>query len=103
MRPDLEVPSSADRPLVGNVEAIVGPQNGPEQNQERDETIIRLLGEKLMERKRIIYRRAGGRRSTDRLPDGQEDKYEPQRLSSKICWQYDQTAHKVPLLRRPYI
>jgi hypothetical protein len=32
-----------------------------------------------------------------------EDKYEPQRLGRKICWQYDHTARKVPLLRRHYI
>jgi hypothetical protein len=31
------------------------------------------------------------------------DRYEPQRLTRKICWQYDVNAHKVPLLRRPYI
>jgi hypothetical protein len=36
-------------------------------------------------------------------PAGEEDKYEPQRLNRKICWQYDSSAKKVPLLRRHYI
>jgi hypothetical protein len=38
-----------------------------------------------------------------RGPGGEEDKYEPQRLSRKICWQYDINAKKIPLLRRHYI
>lgn len=31
------------------------------------------------------------------------DRYEPQRLTRKITWQYDGQARKVPLLRRAYI
>lgn len=31
------------------------------------------------------------------------DVYEPQRLTRKICWQYNESARKVPLLRRSYI
>ena len=44
------------------------------------------------------YRGPGAQR-----PAGEEDKYEPQRLSRKILWQYDSSAKKVPLLRRHYI
>jgi len=32
-----------------------------------------------------------------------EDKYEPQRLTRKIVWQYDSSAKRIPLLRRDYI
>jgi len=87
-----------DRPLVGDVEQLGDPRPG----RERDESIIRTLRESLRERgsSNTEATPPQRRRSTDRPG---EDKYEPQRLGRKICWQYDSSAHKVPLLRRHYI
>lgn len=94
------VPSDdAPSPLVGDVDPAEGHRR---EHAERDEDIIRLLREKLQDR---------DPRNTDvtlpprrkRVSAEDEDKYEPQRISRKICWQYDSTAHKVPLLRRHYI
>jgi hypothetical protein len=107
MRPDLERPFPADRPLVADVEPMEGsrsglPQRAPDGRvgQDRDDAIIRLLRDKLKDR------RPGNSQATsedDEAEGDGEDKYEPQRLMRKICWQYDSNARKVPLLRRPYI
>jgi len=102
MRADLSSPLRDDRPLVGDVEALADSQ-ADYYREERDEAIIRLLRDKLRERearnmtatKPILTPAAEGTEG--------EDKYEPQRLSRKICWQYDSSARKVPLLRRHYI
>ncbi|MDQ3002079.1 MAG: hypothetical protein M3Y08_12575 [Fibrobacterota bacterium] len=101
MRPDLERPAPEKLPMVGGVEKLEGTPGGA--YKDRDEDIISLLREKLKERT--------GRNAKDTKagmkflngPEGDEDKYEPQRLSRKICWQYDINAKKVPLLRRHYI
>ena len=102
-RPDLELPLPTPRPLIGNVEALAGPRSGLGQDSTRDESILGVLRERLQERRQSNIKVTGGRRASDKRPIGQEDKYEPQRISRKICWQYDQTAHKIPLLRRHYI
>ena len=102
-RPDLELPLPTERPLVGNVEAMAGMRSGVGQDSSRDETILGLLRERLEERRQGNIPATGGRRASDKRPAGAEDKYEPQRINRKICWQYDQTAHKIPLLRRHYI
>lgn len=92
-------PVAAVRPLVGDVEAPEGPSQGA--NPERDEDILMMLRQKLRERKGNGY---GTWVPDSRRPaQGEEDKYEPQRLNRKICWQYDSTAKKIPLLRRHYI
>ena len=103
MRPDLEMPSPPDRPLVGDVEPISGPRTGIGQEAYRDEAIIDMLRRKLKERAPGNTPATGGRRAGDKRAAGEEDKYEPQRISRKICWQYDINAKKVPLLRRHYI
>lgn len=98
MRYELHHPEYAgrpDRPLVGGVEALDAGRPAP-RGEERDEAIIQLLREKLKARD------PGNRPATQAAPDG-EDRYEPQRLGRKICWQYDASARKVPLLRRHYI
>ena len=102
MRPDLERPLMAERPLVADVEALEGSRSGLPHRapdgmaaQDRDDAIIRLLRDKLKQR------RPGNSEVTPE--SGEADKYEPQRLVRKICWQYDSNARKVPLLRRPYI
>lgn len=98
MRHDLERPISAVRPLVGEVEK---PGAIPQDTgRERDEDIISTLRRKLSERN---LGDTSGSQPRRKGPAGEEDKYEPQRLSRKICWQYDATAKKVPLLRRHYI
>lgn len=87
--------------MVGGVERLEGTPGGA--SKDRDEDIISLLREKLKDR--------AGRNAKDTQagmnflngPAGDQDKYEPQRLSRKICWQYDNNAKKVPLLRRHYI
>lgn len=87
-----------DRPLIGGVEALDGSRGAP-RGEERDEAIIQLLREKLKTRD------PGNKAATRPGPaaSGDSDKYEPQRLGRKICWQYDASARKVPLLRRHYI
>lgn len=92
------VPDS--RPLVGDVEALDASKAST--GDERDDAIIQLLREKLKGRNQGNKgaTKAGG--PADEGTQG-EDKYEPQRLSRKICWQYDSAARKVPLLRRHYI
>ncbi|MEO6095059.1 MAG: hypothetical protein ABIW76_05075 [Fibrobacteria bacterium] len=92
-------PVAAVRPLVADVEALEGTPKGAD--PERDESILMMLREKLRERKGNAY---GNWAPDSRKPaKGEEDKYEPQRLNRKICWQYDSSAKKVPLLRRHYI
>jgi hypothetical protein len=91
MRPDLERPVFAVQPLVGGVERAQAAPQAPD--RDRDEAILGFLRQRLWERAH------GNKRDTS----GAEDKYEPQRLSRKILWQYDSAAKKVPLLRRHYI
>jgi hypothetical protein len=100
MASEIKSTQSNDRPLVGDVETLGDPAPGRNRDREdRDETIIRLLRGKLKDRE------PGNMPATVPGAEGPEgeDKYEPQRLSRKICWQYDSSAHKVPLLRRHYI
>ncbi|HKP97603.1 MAG TPA: hypothetical protein VJ385_17805 [Fibrobacteria bacterium] len=98
MRHDLERPVSAARPLIGDVERLEGAPQGSD--KDRDEDILRTLRDRLRYRNTQVTHAAMNRRKGDVAA---EDKYEPQRLSRKICWQYDGNARKVPLLRRPYI
>jgi hypothetical protein len=96
--------SADDRPLVGDVEFLGDPTAGRRHGREdRDEAIIRQLRDKLQGRDL-----GNGSVTLPPRPGKQphaegEDKYEQQRLGRKICWQYDGTARKVPLLRRHYI
>lgn len=83
--------------MVGDVEALEAAPGGA--GQERDRDILMALRQRLLDRNGNLY-------DTSQAPRprrGEEDKYEPQRLSRKICWQYDSSAKKVPLLRRHYI
>lgn len=84
--------------MVGDVEALEATPDGA--GQERDQDILMTLRQRLKDRRGSMYDTQSPAR---RLPPGEEDKYEPQRLSRKICWQYDSSAKKVPLLRRHYI
>jgi hypothetical protein len=94
MRPDLQRPILPTEPLVGGVPRPAPVPGVPE--RDRDEAILGFLRQRLWERAQ------GNKRATSESPS-EEDKYEPQRLNRKIMWQYDSTAKKVPLLRRPYI
>ncbi|MDB5051483.1 MAG: hypothetical protein JWO30_4554 [Fibrobacteres bacterium] len=98
MRDDLERPVSAVRPLVGGVERLEGAP--PAFDKDRDQDIIQSLRQRLRDRNADETPVGMNRRKSDK---SEEDKYEPQRLSRKICWQYDVNAKKVPLLRRHYI
>lgn len=105
MRYELHRPGTAGViPLVSDVEAL--DRSRSSRSDDRDEAIIQLLREKLK------GRNPRNGKDTEEAPKAAaaapgaaqgEDKYEPQRLSRKILWQYDSTAHKVPLLRRHYI
>jgi hypothetical protein len=97
MRHDLERPVSAIRPLVSDVEKLEAAAGAA---RDRDEDILRVLRDKLRERAAPAVPAAMNRRKTDRPA---EDKYEPQRLGRKICWQYGADGKKVPLIRRHYI
>lgn len=104
MASDLKLSASDDRPLVGDVEFLGDPKAGRQRDREdRDESILRMLRDKLHDREEgNAYVTRPARPRAQGVP-GEEDKYEPQRLSRKICWQYDSAARKVPLLRRHYI
>ena len=91
-------PVLPERPMVGNVEALEATPDGA--GQDRDQDILMTLRQRLKDRHGNPYDTQIPAR---RLPAGEEDKYEPQRLNRKICWQYDSSAKKVPLLRRHYI
>ncbi|HLP43615.1 MAG TPA: hypothetical protein VK465_19085 [Fibrobacteria bacterium] len=96
MRYDLHHVVPGSRPLIADVEPADASRPGAE---DRDEAILELLREKLKGRQGNSPDTSGIR---GHAAEG-EDKYEPQRLGRKICWQYDSTARKVPLLRRHYI
>jgi hypothetical protein len=87
--------------MVGSVEKLEGTKDGA--SQDRDEDIISMLRRKLKERASGNANDTKGGMKFLNGPAGDEDKYEPQRISRKICWQYDNNAKKVPLLRRHYI
>ena len=108
MRPDFLKPLPDDRPLISDVERLESPQSGSHHQESRlgegalrDETIILLLREKLKDRGQGNAKNTLAGTSGHSMPGG--DKYEPQRLGRKICWQYDNNARRVPMLRRPYI
>jgi hypothetical protein len=96
MRDDLDRPFPEIRPLVGSV----GKTEASPKAYDRDEDILLMLRRKLQQRNSEATPGPAPKR---RGPMGEEDKYEPQRLSRKICWQYDINAKKIPLLRRHYI
>lgn len=98
MRPDLIRPVLPVRPMVGDVEALEAAPDGAD--QERDQDILMMLRQRLKDRNGNLY---DTRQPARKRLAGEEDKYEPQRLNRKICWQYDSSAKKVPLLRRHYI
>lgn len=98
MREDLIRPILPDRPLVGDVEPLEAAHGAADQDRDRD--IIMTLRQRLKDRQGSTYDTWPAPR---RRAAGEEDKYEPQRLNRKICWQYDSSAKKVPLLRRHYI
>ena len=58
---------------------------------------------KLREERQWEKLRKKGRAEPSRPDDDGSAHYEPQRLTRKICWQYDNKARRVPMLRRPYI
>jgi hypothetical protein len=104
MRSDLERLPHATRPLVGGVEQASGSETGARSEaRERDEEIIRMLRSKLQERGPGAQAAFPSITRDGKPAPGEEDKYEPQRINRKICWQYDSNAKKVPLLRRHYI
>ena len=80
-------------PAVPEVDGVQ-PANEREPGEQRQE-------KSLLDRLRNMLRQNNREAASSSL-DG-ADRYEPQRLTRKIHWQYDGHAHKVPMLRRPYI
>ena len=90
MREDLRYPYPFQtRPLIGGVEAVV--------------PVTTLRGNDLQTGSLQVAAKDSPAARGILIGAQGEDKYEPQRLGRKICWQYDNTARKVPLLRRHYI
>jgi hypothetical protein len=103
MRPDFEKPYLEERPLVADVESLEHATAGSRrEGHYRDEDLIYMLQEKLRGKRYSNQQDTPAARPASAGP-AEEDKYEPQRLSRKICWQYDSHAKRVPILRRPYI
>ncbi len=104
-----------ETPRIGVIEAI--DSINPDANrQDSDAKLLRRLKQRLRKRKQssgqsknysaendfgdaITGQNTGAIASL--FTDG--DHYEPQRLTRKIVWQYNQDAKKVPMFRRSYI
>lgn len=100
----MQRPAAESRPLVGGVESIEDPGTGPRGGDwDRDEAILLLLRQKLKGRNASVEDASTPKAPARKASPSEEDKYEPQRISRKICWQYDSNAKRVPLLRRHYI
>ncbi len=91
MEPRLQ--ESVKPPLVPEVEGLF-----PAGQREHFERYLRE--ERILQQLRQILRRNNSPPVAE--PEA-PDRYEPQRLTRKICWQYDVNARRIPLLRRPYI
>jgi hypothetical protein len=86
-------PTPEPRPLIGETPAAAAPGEFAGQSLDpRDAKILAHL--------RALLKEKTGKKSKEK---SSPDRYEPQRLTRKITWQYDGQARKVPLLRRPYI
>ena len=60
--------------------------------------------ERQLREERILARLRGALKQSRTESDEEDpDRYEPQRLTRKMCWQYDGQARRVTFLRRPYI
>lgn len=95
-----------DRPLISRLD---GMQQGHDSSAEREpanEQWVQMLAEFFRggkeKRRQMLQAASQNTSDTDSDEEG-EDKYEPQRLTRKIHWQYDRSMKKVPMLRRDYI
>ncbi len=105
---DLDLPLPENRPLVSGAAPVERLNGTADRGQaDRDEFILSLLRHKLKARSQgntnVTSSENPAGSASLRESSGEEDKYEPQRISRKICWQYDNAAKRVPLLRRHYI
>ncbi len=98
-------PAGNPSPLIGNVESLDNDVAARDYHlQQRDERMLEelrdSLNKKKKKRKEKEDEKAGEKESEE---EAGEDHYEPQRLTRKICWQYDQQGRKIPMFRRPYM
>ncbi len=96
---------SRPRPLVGRLEGL-SHDGGHRHGQDAAETrLAQMLGDFFRGGKEKRRRLLASTQGTVQNPesDDEADKYEPQRLTRKIHWQYDRSMKKVPMLRRDYI
>jgi hypothetical protein len=94
-----------ERPLIARLDGMQQGHDSASDRETADERLVQLLGEFFRggkEKRRQMLQGQPQSADSDVTEDG-EDKYEPQRLTRKIHWQYDRSMKKVPMLRRDYI
>jgi hypothetical protein len=101
----------SDRPLVGRLESLDNGERygrGQQNNEDAsDSRLARLIsdffrGDKEKRRRWLKSDPLEALQNQAEM-DEEADKYEPQRITRKIHWQYDRSMKKVPMLRRDYI
>ncbi len=98
-------PSAPPNPLIGNVEALDHDVAARDYHlMQRDERMLEELRDNLKKKKKKREeKKAEKENESESTDEAGEDHYEPQRLTRKICWQYDQQGKKIPMFRRPYL
>jgi|GEM_PF-1907322 len=94
-----------ERPLVAKPEGSSGGNSYDTQGYDQGDGWMKLVGEFMRggkDRRRQLLA-AAGNAAKDRETIDEDDRYEPQRLTRKIHWQYNRDMKKVPMLRRDYI
>lgn len=94
------------RPLIAGLESLRHEQDASSQHDGTDARLVQLLGEFFRggkEKRRALLHASTTQGQTGEDAEDDEDRYEPQRLTRKIHWQYDRSMKKVPMLRRDYI
>lgn len=103
---------SKSRPLVGQLENLANgdryDRNQPREEESSDSRLVQLMREFFRgdkEKRRRLLSQANQLEALQNQAQNDEgaDKYEPQRITRKIHWQYDGSMKKVPMLRRNYI
>lgn len=93
------------KPLVAQMAGMNAGSDGNTSGTDADGRLLQLIGEFLRggkDKRKALLQKAQSEVS-DPEEEGDEDHYEPQRLTRKIHWQYDSRMKKVPMLRRDYI
>jgi hypothetical protein len=103
---------SKSRPLIGQLENLANgdryERNQPREEETPNDRLVQLMREFFRgdkEKRRRLMSKADPLEALKNQDQNEEgsDKYEPQRITRKIHWQYDGSMKKVPMLRRNYI